>query len=196
MKTDQWSESKKNLNHNKPLMYCGKPHYLQKIVESHYAETDVDPRVQGDMGLRANAKRNIQGRDFRYFARGNWLLFFKNQPQCRRCWPAAPQCSLCSGDCSATKRAMGPLLCPLEGWLQLCVIVWAESSQKWPKTECERKCSLRCFSLWPFPTGLTQTPPSSDDEHQAALVRTIHLEQGHSLLTLAYLCITPLSNSQ
>lgn len=50
MKTDQRSESKKNLNHNKPLMYCGKPHFLQKFVESHYAKTDVDLTVQGDMG--------------------------------------------------------------------------------------------------------------------------------------------------
>lgn len=71
MKTDQWSESKKNLNHNKPLMYCAKPHSLQKIVESHYAETDVDPSVQGEMRLKAYMKRNIQGKGFRYFARGN-----------------------------------------------------------------------------------------------------------------------------
>lgn len=73
MKTDQWLESKKNLNHNKPLIYCGKPHFLQKIVGCHCAETDVDPSVQGDMGLKAYAKRNIQGSSFRYFAREKWL---------------------------------------------------------------------------------------------------------------------------
>lgn len=71
MKIDQWSESKRNLNHNKPLMYCGKPHFLQKIVQSHYAETDVDLSVQGVLGLKTYPKRNIQGRQFRYFAREN-----------------------------------------------------------------------------------------------------------------------------
>lgn len=71
MKIDQWSESKRNLNHNKPLMYCGKPHFLQKIVQSYYAETDVDVSVQGVLGLKTYPKRNIQGRQFRYFAREN-----------------------------------------------------------------------------------------------------------------------------
>lgn len=52
-------------------MHCGKPHFDQKFVECHYAETDVDLSVQGDMGLKAYAKSNIQGWGFRYFAREN-----------------------------------------------------------------------------------------------------------------------------
>lgn len=117
-------------------------HILQKLVGCHCAETDVDLSVQGDVGLKAYAKRNIQGSSLRYFAREKWLSFLKSrhsadahgqQLHTGLCvlWTAVP-----------LREPTFLLFSGLEGWLQQ-----AEASQKWPKTEFERD---EVWSVWPL----------------------------------------------